>query len=191
VIGLKAWHSLAPDDALTLRHPDIRGFGATPDLISVKEKIGLQIKNHRPYIKSYKEKPGRSGKWDNAAIPLHINIQCQWEMYNTAAALQDPAYGEAWVLVSYFGGPDRRIYWIRRDSILLNGLISGALTFWRNHLDPSGPCTAPTEWPWRARPVVKNKPMKLTPAERAAAPIPFQDIELGEELLDNPIPFGD
>ena len=175
-------------DAGTLVHPRETYFAATPDVILPSECSGIQIKNHRPIVaRKYLGKPGANGKWDNALVPLHINMQMQWELLICSSVYGWPLGARYWLLVSYFGGGERRIYWIRQDASLTAGLILAGRKFWKQHLDPSGPHTPPTDWPWKAKPAKEHRKLKLSPAELAAAPIPFSPS--GNDPLAIKIPF--
>ena len=181
------------EEGVTLLHNgQPEAFAATPDQLSLGERAGMQVKNHGPMMaKRYLGKPGAQGKWDNNLVPLEILMQCQWEMFVTSSIwppLSD-TQGRAffWLLVAYFGGGDRRIYWIRRDNALIEGLRKAGLAYWPKHLDPNGPMDPPTEIPWKAKPAKEHRKIKLSPAELAGAPIPFSPS--GDDPLAIKIPF--
>lgn len=161
-------------------------FGATPDGISTFENLGIQIKNHNPAVaRTYKGLPGRVGKWDNNLVPLHINMQCQWEMYvcNETGTLKEC---DTWLLCSYFGGGNRRIYWLKRDQQLQDSLAVMGAIYWHEHLNPKGPRTPPTEIPWTARGQgIARKTRRLPTEALQHAPIPFA------EPLVPQMPFGE
>lgn len=185
-----------PDEegATLLHHQLPEEFAATPDQLCLKERIGMQVKNHGPMMaKRYLGKPGSAGKWDNNLVPLEILMQCQWELHITQsiwpAIPVEGSNGKQWVwlLVVLLGGLDRRIYWIRKDNALIEGMCKAGYVYWPKHLDPAGPQEAPTEIPWKAKPAKEQRKAKVSRTELAAAPIPF--TASGEDPLDVKIPF--
>jgi predicted phage-related endonuclease len=111
-----------------------------PDAVFPQQEHGLQIKNSGfRMAKGYKAKPdGRlDGPHENEVIPLYHLMQCQWEMMCAGYF--------TWWLGVYFGGNDFRLYRLAYDALLVDAMLAAAEKFWREHLDPSGPQTAPAD----------------------------------------------
>lgn len=207
-IGDFALHKLPIDEETartatvpgTLVHPEYPDvFAATPDMVLPGERIGVQIKNHLPWVaKTYPGKPQENGRrWDNVAVPEMYLMQCLLEMEVTGKHFGGA--WDVWFLASYFGGSHLRIYWILRDTRTINAILDAGHYFWRRHLDPNGPQEPPSPecmcggcgpgdrwWVGRERPEPPR--IKLTPEELAAAPDPFpaQDDEgwgVGRDLF--------
>ncbi len=155
------------------------GWAATtPDRLFPKHETGLQIKNHGPYmIKSYQGRPGETGRWDNNLVPKHHLIQCTWEML-VVSRVKGWNITE-WILGSYFGGDNLRLYRIRFDPTMAKAIWAAGHDFWREHIDPAGPRKPPHDRPWHVKPERESRrPRKLSDEEILAAPIPFLDGEL-------------
>lgn len=159
----------------TINHPEMPEFwAATPDYLFSKDHIGLQIKNHWPHMaKGFVDFPGKRGEWDNELVPMYHQMQCQWER-----ACYEAVHGrewKVWLLGCYFGGADFRVYRIRRDEKLLNAMTRVGIEFWRDHLDPTGPCTEPSNAHWQKAQKEKPRTPKMSTAELAAAPVMFSN----------------
>ena len=143
---------------------DLPWIAATPDCMTVAGNLGIQTKNQNPHmVYDYLAEPGAYGRSDNALVPAYMLAQCQWEMLVTGAV--------RWYLATYFGGNNYRIYSIWRDDALIERLKVRAYEFWLQHLDPSGPCTRPSDENWNPK-VGRRKARKSSSAELIAAPIP-------------------
>lgn len=169
-LGIDPKDAHKPDSMFHVEHPD--KFVVHCDLLVPKEKLGIQIKNHMPFVvKTYKGAPGSAGKWDNNLIPQHLLIQCMVEMEVVRAAFEDTDW-DTWILAAYFGGSNLRLYWIKRSPKLAEALIYAGGIFWGRHLDPNGPKTPPTNEHW-VGPNKKPPPrQKLTASDLLAAPLP-------------------
>lgn len=164
-------------------HPDYPDMWVVHlDRRSPEERISIQIKNHEPHLRSviYQGKPGDApGGWGNYQIPEQIHLQVQWEMgalagHYGAKEPKEPEWGERCILAAYFGGSKPLCYWIKRDTRLLKEMIRVGKFIWRDHLDPNGPQTCPSDDHWVGpHKKAKPKPRKLTLEEQAAAPINF------------------
>ena len=158
----------------TLYHPEYpEAFLVHLDRVSDAEQLGVQIKNHQPFMfkAAYNGAPVRGG-WHNTLVPEALLIQCQVEMM-VAHAAWGGEWGKQWVLASFFGGPKPRLYWIHRDTTLQAAILSAGLTLWRKHLDPNGPCEPMDDKHWIGPAKGKRPAPKLTTEELAAAPVPF------------------
>jgi len=136
---------------------------ATPDALKPDGSTGIQAKNQNFYMKNgYLGKPSPETAADNDLLPPYMNLQCQWEMMVLGS--------NRWHLSTYFGGNDFRIYKVWRDQPMIDRLIPIAFEFWKNHIDPDGPCTRPSDEHWNPN-AGKVKPRKKTRAEILAAPV--------------------
>ena len=147
------------------------------DLLLPAEKIGIQIKNHHPAVeRTYNGKPGSSGQWDNDLVSDDYLLQCQLEMEvcRLNMADPDPKAWTTWLLGSYFGGSNLKLYWIKRDAFLLRGMMSASLAFWRKYLNPAGPRVRPVTAKWLVKPYEKPAP-RLDKEALRRAPAPFDD----------------
>jgi hypothetical protein len=190
--------AITPGTLLHPRYPDI--FAATPDLVIPSERLGIQIKNHTPWaMRRYRGAPLSAGRWDNALVPEDKLMQCLLEL-EIVGQHYGPAGWDMWFLAAFFGGSRLRAYWIRRDSATIEAMLSAGARFWRRHLDPAGPQEAPSpecdcggcgrgeRWWVGAEPIPAPR-VKLSPAEIAAAPLPFGEEEL-ERFGPLDVPFG-
>ena len=165
-----------------------------PDWWSLSEKLNVQIKNHESPMariaatsKGYRGKP--TGGWDNELIPLHVHIQIQLEMATLAAYWDDPEWGECSILAAHFGGSATRYYWIKRDAKLLKGILHAGEIFWRQHLNPKGPKTRPSDEHWVGGVEKYPRRTKLPPEAMSVAPMPFsQGLNIGP-ISKTKIPF--
>ena len=156
----------------TMVHPDYEMFAATPDFLFLKDKVGLQIKNHWPHMaRGFLDLPGKRGHWDNDLVPMYHQMQCQLEREVVGACYRTDF--KVWLLGCYFGGADFRIYRIRRDRKLMAAMLKAGMEFWYEHLDPRGPCLEPDNSTWRKARKEKPKIPKMSTEELAAAPISF------------------
>ena len=179
-----------PDDD-TLIDPQHDWLCATPDFIFTGEHGGesIQVKNHEPrMMRSYQDRPGALGEWDNALVPAQYMLQCQLEMIVLSGVTK---IGQLLVyLTAHFGGARPRVYRIRRDERLQVALLKAGYEFWLACIDKSGPRLPPdpARWPWRAR--AGPEPRRTPKLDRAAllmAPVPelpMSEIDLGQ-------PFGE
>ncbi len=136
---------------------------ATPDCLHPSGTMGIQTKNQNFHMaKFYLGRPRPGNQADNDLLPAYMNSQCQWEMMVMGA--------NRWYLGTYFGGNNFPIYKIWRDQAMLDLLIPRAHAFWKQHIDPDGPRTRPTDENWNPT-VGKKKPKKLSREEILAAPI--------------------
>lgn len=130
----------------TIFHKQYPWAGCTPDAIvwgAEDKPIGLQIKLHGLWMAAdYAGQPGEAGEYDNDLIPAHYLVQCHWEMFVCHGAGFE-GYTDEWLLGSYFGGGDFRIYRLKRDDSLIKGLLKFAEGFWKRSLDPAGELLAP------------------------------------------------
>lgn len=172
-----------PDTVYHPEHPET--FCVHPDLIVPGRRFGIQIKNSNTWVaKTYPGKPGMNGDWDNAAVPLVYLMQCQLELECCRA------WADEWVLASYFGGSNLRLYRIKRDQRLIRGMLAAGLTFWRDYLNPAGPQREPTDEKWIGPHRREARPApRLTASELAGAPVPFDDspvppLEMGIPFLE-------
>lgn len=157
----------------TILHPGHPEFwAATPDFLFPTAKVGLQIKNHSPHMKrDFIDMPGKRGDWDNDIVPMYHQMQCAWEM-GAVDALMGGGW-KVWILGCFFGGWDFRLYRIRANRKLLDGMTGVAIQFHRNHLAPSGPRLRPDDSTWKPRKRTAPKAPKMNLEELASAPIPF------------------
>lgn len=156
----------------TLIAADHAWAAATPDVVRSEHgegwqniDVGIQIKNQNSHMrKTYKGSPGAFGSSDNVALPPYMLAQCQWEMMVTGA--------ERWYFATYLGGGDLWIFNLWRDQPMIDRLLERGHHFWREHLDPEGPRTEPSDGDWNPR--VGRDPVrrKLAGAELLAQPIP-------------------
>jgi len=139
---------------------------ATPDVLHLDlAEGGVQIKNQNPHMgKFYLGTPGSVGPSDNTLIPAYMLGQVQWEM----AVIGSPR----WYLATYLGGRDLRIYRIWRDDAMIQRMRVKALAFWKQHLDPKGPQTRPSDLNWNPGVGHKQRPRKLRGTELLNQPIP-------------------
>ena len=86
-IGKMALHKLGiPEEEAhkptTIFHPNLPDtFLVHCDLLVPSQKLGIQIKNHWPWVKkSYLPRPkDPNWKWDNELVPVHTRMQCLLE----------------------------------------------------------------------------------------------------------------
>ncbi len=166
------------DLGIETHKPDTTYHPIYPEAIAVhfdrlcdEEQLGIQIKNHWPFIKkaSYKGNP-RRGTYHNDLVPTHIHMQCQIEMMVAECAFGGK-WGEQWVLAAYFGGAKPICYWIRRHKRLQDAILKKFLVFWKQHLDPEGPQTEPENYRWVGSPTKTTAPVK---GDMMSVVLPFE-----------------
>lgn len=184
----------------TLLHPEYpHAICATPDAVLPAVYSGIQIKNHEPFARFYKGRPGSNGKWDNNIVPEDKRFQCLLELEVCRKTYGNTELWKYWILAPYKGGSKVPFYWIRRDELLIAAIIRAALLFWPVHLDPKGPLLPPSpecqcgacgqgdKW-WVGPKSGKPPKMRLTKEESLVAPIPFGE---GAEPFTPKIPFSE
>lgn len=190
-----AGEALKPGTLVHPQYPEV--FAVTPDLVVPSHFTGIQAKNHVFWAsKRYRGKPQRPGgpRWDNVLIPKETLIQCLLEL-EVVSKILGPKGWEMWFLAANFGGSDIRPYWIRKDSRTIRALLDAGDKWWLRHLCPQGPREPPSpdcdcggcghgaRW-WVGPQKIPEKKIKLTPREKASAPIPFSDEP--EDLFKTP-----
>jgi len=163
----------------SILHPDMEHlFVVHPDRLSVNGNLGIQIKNHIPALMTlkrdswrYHAHPGATGIWDNFHVPKAYLVQCIVEM-NIVAAAMGAEWGEQWLLASYFGGPNLRLYTIKNDPELWDGIVHAAQIFWRDHLDPKGPQLEPSDANWVPKGADPQRAKPLTGIDLLNSPLP-------------------
>lgn len=177
----------------TLVHPGANFLVATPDYlvagVDPYPACGVQCKKHAPHmLRTYPERPGARGEWDNGLVPIQYELQCQIEMLVVGAVEggQAPLF---WYLSAYFGGHSPRVYKLRRDERLQDSLLKIGETFWRECIDPDGPqCRPdPARWPWRMR--LQNQPQPKPPPKLgrdALLSAPLPELPMAECELPAP-----
>jgi hypothetical protein len=89
-----------------------------------------------------------------------------------------PLWGEWW-LGCYFGGVRLRLYRIVRNPKLLDGMVKAGWTWWREHLDPNGPQSEPSDEIWHRRMERKAQAPEqapIAPEERELARLGVQSL---------------
>jgi putative phage-type endonuclease len=119
--------------SMTLRHPEIRHHGATPDGLVFTDRANLGLssgakmvpvrgwegKTHSVGVRHLYGPPGTD------EVPIHELLQCEWGMHVTGLA--------RWDLTAFIDGEERD-YVIERDDGLIDQLIERATEWWNKHV---------------------------------------------------------
>lgn len=173
----------------TIVSPSWPWLAATPDCLLPEDGTGIQAKNQRPHmLRTYLGTPGTVGKWDNELVPRAYLFQVQVEMMVVSDARGWDTV--RWFLASHFGGPQPRVYRIRRDEKLQAAIAHATFLFWRRHIDPAGPKEPPEDVEWLARPLpAKRRGARLGPEQLITAPLPDLPPAPAADLM--PPPFSE
>jgi putative phage-type endonuclease len=123
-----ARHGVHVEEQPTLRHPEIRHHGATPDGI-VRGSRGWEGKTHSVGLRHLYGPPGTD------EVPIHELIQCEWGMHVTGLM--------RWDLTAFLDGAEND-YVIERDDGLIDQLVERVDEWWSRHV-VAGERPAPTE----------------------------------------------